>query len=231
MEKNSKVENLMENKDFVLEILKKPNAEEVKKAFAGRGVNLDQKDVDSLGAALNNILSIVSKYSPKEIDKMANMFETMDSASLVKVAGGFTWKDAMNWFKPSESSVTKMSNVFSNGVSAVVTSLVPQTPEQAITFHCALKKAGGYDKDGNLTDLGKNVLNACKLDMDALLEMVKQAVQRQSPSVQPAPIHNIAGSSTGGGNNNNFYLGIGATAVSACALVYMFKNEIKSLFK
>lgn len=217
---NEKLNKLFADKEFMLGVLKKKSPEEVQKAFTDKGVKFEKNDVDVLGKALGDISAAIDKCSPEEVNRMANLFETVDPSKLDKVVGGTKeWKDIL---KGGAQAVVKLS------------------PEDRLDLYIKLKDAGFIKEDGSITPAGEDYLKAIKSAESSLGDFKDAFLNLAKGSSGGQPTDSHPGRTVGGGGNNDkksggsntglYVAGGVGLAVAVLGVAYLCRDKISGWF-
>lgn len=220
MANNELMKKMFENKDFMSNILKMKNRNEVQKAFENKGLEVTKNDVDALGKTLAKASGLADKCSKEELNVLAELFENLDSNSLAKVAGG-----------GEDSILQKIGN------------FLAMDPKDRLGLVKELMDLGLITKDGKFTPSADFILNTVKSNdelFNAFRETIGSAVngkgtpnkQKQTGSIGGNPTSAApAATSSSSSNNTAMYVTAGgAVAVSLLGLAYAFRGKIKSWF-
>lgn len=219
MANNELMKKMFENKDFMSNILKMKNRNEVKKAFENKGLEVTKNDVDALGKTLAKASGLADKCSKEELNVLAELFENLDSNSLAKVAGGaWSWMNNLVNFPACD-------------------------PEQKLELFIKLKEAGFITPEGQFTQAGEEIIKGLQFVDDLKNEAIQFVKrynsgkgtpnkQKQMGSVvgNPTSAAPAATSSSSSNNTAMYATAGGAVAVSLLGLAYAFRGKIKSWF-
>lgn len=231
IQKNDKMLNLLTDKDFVLSILKMPSADDVQKAFVSKGVELDKKDVDSLGQAFNNISTVISKYSAQEVEQMANTFENLDSKQLSAVTGGGFW-DALAVLDVSGQNELQLIDDFCNDSRywSITGSMNEKGKLKYKNIERVLSQMSGFRNavGGNI----ESFITQYKANGGKSALAKKPAIGNNSTTSAPATVAPTEDEpdAPAGSSNAALYWGGGILAVSALGMAFAFRKNIKSWF-